>query len=145
MLRHRVNLDSTLALHEARRENPNEDRIKAVRNMADFTVRYHRAGGSVTIGSHGKVPNAPPGFGFHRELEMHVEAGMSPSDALQAATRVGARALRLEDRGVIAKGKLADLVVLDGDPLQDISNLRRVHAVILGRQDSRPRRPACVP
>ena len=57
---------------------------------------------------------------------------MSPSDALQAATRVGARALRLEDRGVIAKGKLADLVVLDGDPLQDISNLRRVHAVILG-------------
>jgi imidazolonepropionase-like amidohydrolase len=63
---------------------------------------------------------------------MHVEAGMSPSDALQAATRMGARALRLEDRGVIAKGKLADLVILDGNPLQDISNLRRVHAVILG-------------
>jgi imidazolonepropionase-like amidohydrolase len=132
MLRHKINLDSTLALHEARREARDEDRVKAVRNMADFTVRYQRAGGSVTIGSHGKVPNAPPGLGFHRELEMHVEAGMSPSDALQAATRVGARALRLEDRGVIAKGKLADLVILDGDPLQDISNLRRVHAVILG-------------
>jgi imidazolonepropionase-like amidohydrolase len=132
MLRHRVNLDSTLALHETRRDTRDEDRDKAVRNMADFTVRYHRAGGSVTIGSHGKVPNAPPGFAFHRELEMHVEAGMSPSDALQAATRVGARALRIEDRGVIAQGKLADLVILDGNPLQDISNLRRVHAVILG-------------
>ena len=44
MLRHRVNLDSTLALHEARREKPDEDRVKAVENMADFTVRYHRAG-----------------------------------------------------------------------------------------------------
>ena len=100
--------------------------------MGAFTIRYHRAGGGVTIDSHGTVPNASPGFAFQREMEMHVEAGMSPSDALQAATRIGAAALRLEDRGVLAPGKLADILLLEGDPLQDISNVGRVHTVVLG-------------
>ncbi len=135
MLANQVNLDATLAVFEpARDEAGNEERWQAVRNMAAFTVRYHRAGGSVTIGSHGTVANAVPGFAFHRELEAHVEAGMSASDALQAATRVGAAALRLDDRGVVAPGKLADIVILDADPLQDISNVTRVHAVILDGQ-----------
>lgn len=133
MLQHGVNLDATLAVFEPPRGvTGNDDRWQAVRNMAAFTVRYHRAGGSVTIGSHGVVANAAPGFAFHRELEAHVEAGMSPAEALQAATRVGAAALRLDDRGVLAPGKLADIVILDADPLQNISNVTPVHAVILG-------------
>ena len=133
MLKHQVNLDATLAVFEPPRGAPgNEERWKAVENMAAFTVRYYRAGGSVSIGSHGMVANAVPGFAYQRELEAHVEAGMTPSQALQAATRLGAAALRLDDRGVLAPGKLADMVILDRDPLADISNTAKVHAVILG-------------
>ncbi len=132
MLAHKVNLDATLAVFEPRRGEPgNDERWRALRNQAAFTVRYFRAGGSVTIGSHGEVPNALSGFAFQREMEAHAEAGMSPADVLQAATRVGAAALRLNDRGVLAPGKLADLVVLDADPLVNISNASRVHTVVL--------------
>ncbi len=133
MLEHNVNLDATLAIFEPPRGRPgNEEKWKAVRNMGAFTVRYHQAGGSVSIGSHGTVENAAPGYALQRELEAHVEAGMSPSDVLQAATRGGAEALRLSDRGVLAPGKLADITILDADPLEDISNVTLVHAIILG-------------
>jgi imidazolonepropionase-like amidohydrolase len=133
MLRQRVNLDATLALHEPSPDTQgHEDRRKAFRKMAAFTVRYQRAGGSVTIGSHGTVPYAAPGFALHREMELHAKAGMSPAEVLQAATRVAAQALRLKDRGVIAPGMLADIVITDADPLEDIANAARVHRVILG-------------
>ncbi len=133
MLKQKVNLDATLAVFEPPRGvEGNEEHWQAVRNMAAFTVRYHRAGGSASIGSHGDVANAESGFAYDRELEMHVEAGMSAADVLQAATRVGAAALRLSDRGLLAPGKLADIVLLDASPLENISNVTRVHAVILG-------------
>jgi imidazolonepropionase-like amidohydrolase len=133
MREHNVNLDATLAIFEpARGEGGREQGWAAFRNMAAFTVRYHREGGSLTIGSHGTVPNAAPGFAFQRELETHVEAGMTPADALQAATLIGAAALRMDDRGTLAPGKLADILILDADPLQDIANVGRVHSVILG-------------
>ncbi len=134
MRRNNVNLTATLAVFEPAREEAENHRWQASRNMAAFTVGYHRAGGPVSIGSHGTVANAEPGFAFQREVEMHVEGGMSPSDALQAATRVGAAALRLNDRGLIAPGRLADFVILDADPLADIKNLTRVDAVILDGQ-----------
>ncbi len=76
-------------------------------------------------------PFLVPGFSLHRELELLVRGGLSPRDALRAATTSPARFLeREDDLGSIAPGKLADLVVLDGDPLSDITNSRRVHAVI---------------
>ncbi len=133
MLRNEVNLDATLATFEpARGVEGNEQEWKAIENLAEFTVRYQRAGGSVSIGSHGTADNAAPGFAFHRELEMHVEAGMSTAAALEAATSVGAEALRLDDRGILSAGRLADLIILDADPLQEISNITRVQTVILG-------------
>ena len=132
MLERQVALGATLAVSEpAFDEEGVEEQWAGMRNMATFTVRYAQAGGPVTMGSHGVVANAPAGLAYQRELEAHVEAGMTPSEVLQAATRVGAEALRLGDRGTLTHGKLADLVLFDADPLEDISNTRRVHAVVL--------------
>lgn len=133
MKSHHINLDPTLALHEPVREGKGPAvRNQSFRNMTAFTVRYHRAGGLVTVGSHGKAPYAEPGFAYLREMEILAEAGMPASDVLVAATRSAAEALRLKDRGVLAPGKLADVVLLDADPIANIANAGKVHAVILG-------------
>ena len=89
----------------------------------------HRAGIPIVAGTDQSVP----GHSLHRELELYVEAGMTPMAALQAATSVPARVMGQEgDAGTIAPGKRADLVVLDANPLDDIRNTRRVHAVMVG-------------
>jgi imidazolonepropionase-like amidohydrolase len=72
-----------------------------------------------------------PGHSVHREIELYVEAGLTPLQALQAATIVPARAMKLDaELGTIERGKRADLVVLDADPLEDIRNVRRVRWTI---------------
>lgn len=135
MLERNVNLDGTLAVFEPEFGEEGRDvQWAAMRNMAALTVRYAKAGGPVTMGSHGLVANAPPGLAYQREMETHVEAGMTPAETLIAATRMGAEALRLSDRGTLAHGMLADIVLFDASPLEDIANARRVHAVILGGQ-----------
>jgi imidazolonepropionase-like amidohydrolase len=58
-----------------------------------------------------------------------VEAGLTPIQAITNATSNAAALLKLDDRGVLASGKLADLVILEGDPTTDISNSRKIHAV----------------
>jgi imidazolonepropionase-like amidohydrolase len=73
------------------------------------------------------------GFCVHDEIATMVSAGMSPISALQAATLNPARYLGMERAiGTVAVGKRADLVVLDGNPLTDIANIRRIRAVVLG-------------
>jgi imidazolonepropionase-like amidohydrolase len=91
----------------------------------------HRAGVGILPGTDAPLRNSPPGFGLHGELAMLAEAGLSPFDVLRAATLDPARFLGLLDSlGTVAPGKLADLVLLDADPLADIANLRRIHAVM---------------
>jgi len=70
-----------------------------------------------------------PGVAEHLELALMVEAGLTPMQAITNATSNAAALLKLDDRGALAPGKLADLVVLDGDPSADISNSRKIHAV----------------
>jgi imidazolonepropionase-like amidohydrolase len=70
-----------------------------------------------------------PGFAEHRELELMVLAGLSPMQAITAATGQNAKLLHAVDRGTIVVGKRADLIVLDGDPLMDIRNTRKIVAV----------------
>jgi uncharacterized protein len=98
------------------------------RQMA-FVKRFHEAGGLVVAGT----DNHPaPGFGIHDEMRLLVGAGLPPLAALQAATLNAARVLGWQERlGTIAPGKLADLVLLDANPLEDIRNTRAIHAVIL--------------
>lgn len=73
-----------------------------------------------------------PGFGLHEELELLVMAGLTPLEAIQTATRNAARFFRQEkETGTIQRGKSADLVILNKDPLSDIRNTQQIDAVIL--------------
>ncbi len=74
-----------------------------------------------------------PGFSLHDELALFVQAGLSPMQALQTATYNAAKCLgMLDSMGTIEQGKIADLVLLDSNPLQDISNTHRIAAVVVG-------------
>jgi imidazolonepropionase-like amidohydrolase len=93
----------------------------------------HKAGVKILAGTDTPVPYCFPGSGVHDELELLVKAGLKPAEALRCATRNPAEYLdRLKDLGTVEKGKLADLVLLDADPLADITNVRKIHAVVLG-------------
>jgi len=88
--------------------------------------------GGVSVGfgtDSGALPGRIPGFSEHRELELMVEAGLTPMQAITAATGKNAELLYAADRGTIAAGKRADLLVLDADPLTDIRNSRKIVAV----------------
>jgi len=76
--------------------------------------------------------NSPPGFGLHEELALLVQGGMSPFDVISAATIEPARYFgMLDSLGTVAPGKLADLVLLDGNPLLDIRQTRRIAVVMI--------------
>jgi len=91
------------------------------------TVRKLRdAGVPVLAGTDAPNPGTAHGVSIHREMELLVEAGMTPQQALAAATSVPAKAFRLQDRGRIASGLRADLVLVSGDPLQDITATRAI-------------------
>jgi adenine deaminase len=71
------------------------------------------------------------GFALHRELELYVKAGMTPLEAIQAATITPARVMKLDNEvGTIEAGRRADLIVLDASPVENISNIRKVRLVV---------------
>jgi imidazolonepropionase-like amidohydrolase len=91
----------------------------------------HRAGVRLMPGTDAPLRNSPPGFGLHAELELFVQAGMTPLEVLRAATLEPAQYFGMADSsGAVATGMLADLVLIDADPLASVSSLRRVNAVI---------------
>ncbi|HTC75246.1 MAG TPA: amidohydrolase family protein [Edaphobacter sp.] len=116
-------------------EKINQD-AQTARHRKDFAIgqqnlkRLFDAGANVGFGTDsGALPGRIPGFAEHRELELMVEAGLTPMQAIVAATGENAKLLHLSDRGTIVVGKRADLVVLDADPLLDIRNTRKISAV----------------
>ena len=102
----------------------------AVATNLDNVRRLHAAGVKLGFGTDaGAMPHRVIGVAEHRELQLLVQAGLSPAQALQVATSQAADLLGLADRGRIAAGKRADLLVLDADPLTDIANTQRIGAV----------------
>jgi imidazolonepropionase-like amidohydrolase len=98
-------------------------------NMKNVKTLFD-AGVNVGFGTDsGATPVRIPGFAEHRELKLLTDAGLTPLQAIQTATRNAAALLHLDDRGVIAPGKLADLLVVDGDPSKDISALDHIESV----------------
>jgi imidazolonepropionase-like amidohydrolase len=106
-----------------------DERYRAsFRKMLDFVGALWAAGVMIVPGT-----DALAGFSLHRELELYVAAGIPPGDVLWLATHGAARvAGRHEEIGAIATGMLADLILVDGDPMEDISAVRRVSLVMKG-------------
>lgn len=96
--------------------------------------RLHRAGATILAGSDANgdptAPFSPPhGEATHQELRLLVEAGLSPAEALRAATLAAAEVFGLTDRGAVIPGRRADLLLVDGDPTTDIRVLRNIAGV----------------
>ena len=100
-------------------------------SQVQFVERAHRRGVRLAAGTDMPNPFILPGAGLHDELELLHSARMSNHAVIQAATRTGARLLGVDrDLGTVEKGKLADLLIVDGDPLADLGRLRRPWAVL---------------
>jgi len=123
------------------------DDVKAVRwgaswkVMTDLLRRLHAAGVSLVAGT-----DSTAGFGLQRELELYVQAGIPAAQALKIATWNGAKySDRLDEIGSIERGKRADLLLVDGDPVADIRAIRRVALVIQGlNNETRALSPAAL-
>ncbi len=101
------------------------------RSMQDLFIRaFAAAGGRIAAGTDASNQMLVPGYSEHREMELLVRAGLTPREALRAATRNAAVLLGVDSLGLLAPGKAADLVVLSKDPLADIRNTRAIQAVM---------------
>lgn len=99
----------------------------AVQFLLNIINVLHREGIPIVAGTDVSVP----GHSLHRELELYVKAGLTPLQALQAATITPARVMKLDrDIGTIESGKRADIVIVGGNPLENISNIRKVDFVV---------------
>ena len=109
--------------------------LQSLRRLLEVMGHLHRAGIPLLLGS----DLAVPGHSLHRELELAVEAGFTPMEAITAATRTAARVLGMEaESGTVEAGKRADLVILSADPLAAIRHIRSVESVVANGRMYRP-------
>lgn len=149
MREHGTRYAPTLAVYEpvkmgSKRPADPADKVVAQRKrnfdnaLANVRV-LHKAGIPVVLGTDAGMPGTPHGAATLHELELLVRAGLSPADALRAGTSASAAALGLDDRGTVAVGKRADLILVSGRPWETIGDVHRVERVfIAGRQVAGP-------
>ena len=134
-------IDPTLAVFERRADSPIDGAtpdtakmmVDGFAKMKQLTRRVSLEGGRLVLGGHSTVPFADRGEAPWRELELLVESGLTPLEAIAAATSTAAAFLYRSDQlGVLRQGLQADLVVLRGDPARDISAVRTVERVMVG-------------
>ncbi|MDP3467636.1 MAG: amidohydrolase family protein [Daejeonella sp.] len=107
-------------------------KLKGFDQMMKLTAKLQKGGAKVVVGSHGMVPYAEKGWAYQREMELFVESGMSNAAVIHAATMENARFFRIENQlGSIEKGKLADLILVRGNPLEDIKVMRNIEKVMI--------------
>jgi imidazolonepropionase-like amidohydrolase len=134
IVKRKIFLSPTLAVFEKRRADRATTEVEArgFENMLEFVRLCHRGGARIVVGSHSTVPKAERGWAYQRELELLAECGLTPMEIIAAATQNNAEFFRISARlGTIEPGKLADLVLLDDDPLKGIQATRRVERVML--------------
>ena len=107
-------------------------KLSGFNNMKAMTARLNKGGVRLVLGSHSMIPYAEEGWAYQREMELWVESGIPNARVIMGATIENARYFRIDDRlGSIEKGKIADLVLLKGNPLVDIKATRAVEKVML--------------
>ena len=107
-----------------------ERRRQGYRNLLRFHLNLVHAGGRVLTGGNTQVQKTA-GMTIHHEMETFIEGGFTPMETIQAATKWPAEAMHVQDRiGTLESGKLADLLIVNGDPLQDIRNLQKIDTLV---------------
>jgi imidazolonepropionase-like amidohydrolase len=111
---------------------------RARRQQNQFVREFRRAGGAIAAGSDAANQLLIPGYSLHEEMALLVGAGLTPLEAITAATRRGAQLLRADSLGLLAPGKVADLVVVSGNPARNIAATRNIAMVIIRGRVIRP-------
>jgi imidazolonepropionase-like amidohydrolase len=133
MVERKVVVSPTLAVFERRAGDKDvaDMHVRGFEKMLQFVGMCHQAGVTIVAGSHTWVPHADLGWAYQRELELLVESGLEPLEAIKAGTVNNARFFGAEDRlGSIGPGKMADMVFVRGDPSRDIKDMYKVSCVM---------------
>jgi imidazolonepropionase-like amidohydrolase len=123
---------SRIAQMQALSPRDSELHAQLLRKSMDLVAEMQKAGVKILAGTDSPAPYVFPGSGLHDELQLLVESGLTPFEALQSATKSPAEFLQTAKvSGTVEKGKFADLLLLEGNPLDDIRNTRKIPAIIL--------------
>jgi len=135
MKEHRTSYASTLAVYEPGPANPGTARAERWRRLLPNIAAMRDGGVTFVLGTDGGEASTPHGISTLHELELLVLGGLTPTQALIAATRNSAAAMHATDRGTIAEGKIADLLLVEGEPWSNISDIRKTRRVWIGGRE----------
>ena len=124
----------TLGAFEYRLDENKDDTVRhrGFEKMMAFTRKAIKGGVRIVVGSHSAVPYAAWGKAYHHEMKLLAECGMKPADIIVAATMENARFFRIDKRlGSIEKGKIADLILINGNPLNDITATQEIQKIMI--------------
>lgn len=134
LARKKTFISPTLGAFEYQAEKNKTDSIKlrGFESMKKLTLKLQKAGVPLVMGSHSMIAYAEKGWAYQREMEIWAESGIGNSEIIHAATLQNARFFRIDQElGSIEKGKIADLILVKGNPLEDIKAMRNVEGVMI--------------